>query len=102
LAPLLPFTQSQPLRTLKSCAGSASFQSKYGCCGDGDWRKAFFYPLTVEGEMMNTLACATLQDLLIPLGFVLGIVGVIAFVLAGIGGVIAFVVIGILRSGVPR
>jgi len=30
---------------------------------------------------MNTIACATFQDLLIPLGFVLGFVGVIAFVI---------------------
>jgi hypothetical protein len=28
---------------LKSCAGSTSFQSKYGCCGDGDRRKAFYH-----------------------------------------------------------
>jgi hypothetical protein len=90
MAPPLPYTQSQPLRTLKSCAGSTSFQSKYGCCGDGDWRKAF-YQLIVEGEAMNTFACATLQDLLIPLGFVLGL-----------GVVIALVIIRVSRSGGSR
>ena len=30
---------------------------------------------------MNTFACATFQDLLIPLGFALGLVAVIAFLI---------------------
>jgi hypothetical protein len=50
-----------------------------------------FDTLTVEGEAMNTFACATLQDLLIPLGFVLGL-----------GVVIALVIIRIFRSGGSR
>jgi len=40
-----------------------------------------FDQLTVEGETMNTFACATFQDLFIPLGILLGLGGVIAFVI---------------------
>jgi hypothetical protein len=47
--------------------------------------------MTVEGETMNIFACATLQDLLIPLGFALGL-----------GVVIALVIIGAFRSGKSR
>jgi hypothetical protein len=47
-----------------------------------------FNPLNVEGEAMNTFACATLQDLLIPVGFVFGL-----------GVVIALVIIKVYRSG---
>jgi hypothetical protein len=50
-----------------------------------------FDPLTVEGESMNTFACATLQDLVIPVGFVLGL-----------GVVIALVIVKVSRSGRSR
>ena len=35
---------------------------------------------------MNTFACATLQDLLIPVGFVLGLVVAIALVIIKVSG----------------
>jgi hypothetical protein len=44
---------------------------------------------------MPTFACATLQDLLIPLGFLLGL----GVVLLGLGAVMMFVIIKVIRSG---
>jgi hypothetical protein len=50
---------------------------------------------------MIAFACATFQDLLIPLGFILGLGVAVAFVL-GLGVAIALAIIGLFRSGGSR
>jgi hypothetical protein len=52
----LAIHQIATVENFKSCAGSASFQSKYGYCDDGDWRKAFDR-LNVKGKAMTAFAC---------------------------------------------
>ena len=50
-----------------------------------------FYALPMEGEKMPVFACATLLDLLIPLGFVLAL-----------GVLIALVIVNVFKSGGSR
>ena len=57
MAPLLPFTQSQPLRTLKSCAGSTSLQSNVWLLRRWRLAQVFFDALILEGETMDIFAC---------------------------------------------
>ncbi|HEU0179818.1 MAG TPA: hypothetical protein VFV58_36765, partial [Blastocatellia bacterium] len=68
---------------MKSCARIGIVSVKVWLLGRWRLAQGFFDAMTVEGETMNIFACATLQDLLIPLGFALGLGVVIALVIIG-------------------
>src|SRR5215813_3622832 len=95
MAPRLPLSQSQPLRTLKSCAGIVIVSVKVWLLRRCRPAQGFFERLIAEGETMITLACMNFDVMIQQMMIFLGVaVGLGALLVCGI----TFFIIKIIRS----